>query len=112
MFSRATETRAASCSSTGSSALHGRHHGAQKSTTTGSPAIASSNVAASSSSTRGMVAALQPLGKSGDPKCGNLRHRLEEDRPAHLRHALATVDEDDWHLGYVKALAQGAIRPL
>src|SRR5436305_2927407 len=112
MFSRATEMRSSSCSRTGSSARHGRHQGAQKSTTTGSPPIVSSKVAASSSSTRGMVAALQPVGKCGEAKSRDARDSLEEDPTTHLRLALEAVDEADRDLDDAKAFAQRPVRPF
>src|SRR6266568_6141115 len=109
MFSRATGTRSPSFSSTGSSAVQGRHQGAQKSTMTGSAAIASSNVAGPSSRMPWM---LQPPSECREPQPRYVHDRLEEDRSAHLRDAFGAVGEPDRHFDDGEALAKRAVRPL
>src|SRR5882724_1610129 len=109
MLSRATETRLSSFSRIGSSARHGRHQGAQKSTTTGPSRIASSNVSGSSSlmtRDRSPEWRSEPSFERGEPQSGNVHDRLEEDRAAHLRNALRSVGESDRHLDDPEALAQ------
>src|SRR5689334_12779280 len=112
MLSRATGTSDSSRSRIGSIALHGRHHGAQKSTTTGSPAIAESNVVASRSSTPCRVALLQPAGEGGEPQERHLPDGLDHDRAAHLRMPLEPVDEANRHLDDAEPLAAGPVGHL
>src|SRR6266849_7914446 len=115
MFSRATGTRSAIFSRIGSSARHGRHQGAQKSTTIGPALIASSNVAGSSSRMsrdRSPARRSELSSECGEPQPRHVHDRLEEDRAAHLRYALRSVSEPDRHLDDGEALPQGAIRPL
>src|SRR4051794_31471261 len=83
---------AASSSSAGAIALHGPHHGAQKSTTTGRRALSTSLSKVSSVTSR--------IARTLPPEAHE-RHapdRLEHDRAAHLRMAGGAVDEGDRHL--------------
>src|SRR5690349_2695866 len=87
----------ARAASTGSTARHGPHHGAQKSTTTGVSArrTSASKPASVTSSTE---CRLQPAGECAEAQHRHLPESLEHDRAAHLRAALLAVDEADRHL--------------
>src|SRR5215470_17899479 len=97
--------------STGSTARHGPHHGAQKSTITGVSACRTScsKVASVSSFTRFM---LQPSRKGPKPQGRDLPHRLEHDAAAHLRAPVPAVDECDRHLHHAEAGPQRAVGGL
>src|SRR5919206_4620770 len=92
----------ASCSSTGSTARHGPHHGAQKSTTTG---VCERRT--SSSKVASVICCTDPrLQLAGDGPEAQRRHlpdRLEHDRAAHLRAAFLAVDEGDRDLRDAKS---------
>src|SRR5205814_536668 len=82
---------ASSSARIGSTALHGPHQGAQKSTTTGRPAwrTSCSNVLSPTSST---PATLQAACERPEAQRRDLPDRLEHDRAAHLRAAAHEVD--------------------
>src|SRR5436309_10116833 len=81
----------------GSTALHGPHHGAQKSSTTGTsaPRTSRSNVLSVTSNTppdgtRGPPPGSwrsQPAGEGGEPEQRHAPDGFDDDRPAHLRAA-------------------------
>src|SRR3954467_7187242 len=102
---------AASSVRIGSTARHGPHHGAQKSTTTGFAdcRTSCSNVASVSSSTR---STLQTAEEGAKTENRHLPDRLEHDRAAHLRAAVLAVDEGDRDLDDAEARAEGAIGAL
>src|SRR5947209_1263298 len=93
-------------SSTASTARHGLHHGAQKSTTIGVPAMAASNVSASSSRMSELSA------QRSEPELRHARDRFEEDRAAHLRLAGRPVGEADRHLHHLEPCSYRAVRPF
>src|SRR6202008_3803275 len=76
----------------GSTALHGPHHGAQKSTTPGRPACRTSCSKLSSPTSR-TEATLQAAGQRPEAQDRHLPDRLEHDGAAHLGAAALTVDE-------------------
>src|SRR5690349_25114932 len=82
---------AASSSSAGSIALHGPHHGAQKSTTTGEPACSTSASKVSS------VTARTSRTLAAQAQQRHTPHGFEHDPPAHLRVPDRAVVEDDRH---------------
>src|SRR5258705_4745989 len=94
----------ASSSRAGSIALHGPHHGAQKSTTTGFPDCSTSRSNVSSVTER--------IASPSDPEQRNAPDRLEDDRPAHLRLPDDAVDEGDRDLDHLEAGLFGAIGHL
>src|SRR5438034_5009194 len=101
----------ASWSSTGVTAWHGPHHGAQKSTTTGLPArrTSSSKVASVTSRTRDR---LQPPQEGPDAQPGHLPRRLQDDHAVHLRLTALPVAERDRHLDNTEARSQRAVGRL
>src|SRR5215218_10999707 len=98
-------------SSTGVTAWHGPHQGAQKSTTTGFSARSTSRSKVVSVTSR-TAARLQPPAERPDAQERHAPHRLEHDRPVHLRPALFAVDERDRNLYDLESAAQGAVRRL
>src|SRR6267143_4169146 len=96
----------ASSSRAGSIALHGPHHGAQKSTTTGRPACRTSCSNVSS------VTARIGLTLPAEPEERHPPDRFEHDRLAHLRAAGRAVDERDRDLDRLEARALRPIRHL
>src|SRR6185312_6099819 len=102
---------AASAVRTGSTAWHGPHQGAQKSTTTGVSACRTScsKVASVSSST---AATLQTAGQCPEAEHRHLPDRLEHDRAAHLRAAVLAVDESDRDLDDPEAGSERPVRPF
>src|SRR3954471_4054094 len=102
---------AASSVRIGSTARHGPHHGAQKSTTTGFAdcRTSCSKVASVSSST---TSTLQTAEEGADTEKRHLPDRLEHDRAAHLRAAVLAVDEGDRHLDDAEAGPQRAVGGL
>src|SRR4051812_29212914 len=102
---------AASSVRIGSTARHGPHQGAQKSTTTGVEdcSTSSSKVASVSSST---ASTLHTAEEGADTQNRYLPDRLEHDRTAHLRAAVLPVDEGDRHLDDAKAGPQRAVGGL
>src|SRR5215470_1141235 len=109
MFTRATST--GSSSRIDSTALHGRHQGAQKSTATGAsePRTTSSK---SSPVTSRIAANLQAAAERARPQPRHLPDRLEDDPTAHLRFAGGAVDEADGHLDDAEPLAESPVRRL
>src|SRR4051812_26939313 len=122
---------AASSVRIGSTARHGPHHGAQKSTTTGFAdcRTSCSKVASVSSSTTSMLStgdraepgrppsgiasdASEPAEEGADTEKRHLPDRLEHDRAAHLRAAVLAVDEGDRHLDDAEPGAQRAVGGL
>src|ERR1044072_8500952 len=94
--------------STGSTARHGPHHGAPKSTITGVSACRTScsKVASVSSFMRTM---LQPPREGPEAQGRDFPDRLEDDAAAHLRAPVPAVDKGDRHLDDAEA---GAQRPV
>src|ERR1700693_3692105 len=95
----------------GSSALHGRHQGAQKSTTTGLSARRTASSKSLSVTSR-TTANLQAAGERPEPQPGPLPDRLEHDGAAHLRLAHGPVGEKDRDLDHAEPLAQGPVGRL
>src|SRR6476646_2383438 len=89
----------------GSTALHGPHHGAQKSTITGRSACRTScsKFWSVSSSTAAMLQAAEQCLEAEER---HLPDRLEDDCAAHLRVAFLAVGEADRDLGDAEALSQ------
>src|SRR3954454_23932943 len=97
---------AASSSSAGSIALHGPHHGAQKSTTTGCSASSTSLSKVASVTLRiGLTLPVQA-------QQGHRPHRFEHDRLAHLRVTRGAVGERDGDLEHPKARLLRAVGHL
>src|SRR4026209_2338658 len=88
--------------STGSTARHGPHQGAQKSTTTGVSAwrTSCSKLASVNSFTRPM---LQPSREGSEPQSRDFPDRLEHDAATHLRAPAPAVHEGDRHLDHAEA---------
>src|SRR5262249_1791423 len=101
----------ARAASTGSTAWHGPHHGAQKSTTTGMSAC-STSASKLASVTASTACRLQASGERPEPEKRHLPDRLEHDRTAHLRAAVHAVDEGDRHLFDPESGAQRAVGGL
>src|SRR5437588_9960818 len=97
---------ASSSARIGSTALHGPHQGAQKSTTTGRPAPRTS--ASKLSSVTSRIAVTLHTG----PQQGAAPDGLVKDRAAHLRVSALAVGERDRHLDHAEARALGAIGRL
>src|SRR3954447_7897047 len=95
----------------GSTALHGPHQGAQKSTTTGRSACRTSRSKFSSVSSS-TAAMLQAAEERLEAEERHLPDRLEHDRAAHLRLTLLAVREADRDLHDAEALAQSAVGRL
>src|SRR5215210_4165480 len=112
-FANLTRAPCASSSSrrTGSTARHGPHQGAQKSTTTGVSGCRTScsKVASVSSSTRAM---LQAPPERAEAQRRDLPDRLEHDPAAHLRAAALAVGERDRNLDDAEAGPQSAVGRL
>src|SRR5437867_1423809 len=94
----------------GEIALHGPHHGAQKSTSTGTSEVRTS--CSKDSSVVSTAFSLEAPGERGDAQRGHLPHRLEDDRAVHLRASLLAVDEGDRNFGDGEPGPQGPIRRL
>src|SRR3954447_14535113 len=95
----------------GSTALHGPHQGAQKSTITGRSACRTSRSKFSSVSSS-TAAMLQAAEQRLEAEKRHLPDRLEHDRAAHLRVALLAVREADRDLDDTEALAQSPVGRL
>src|SRR5580765_721512 len=93
------------CSSIGVTALHGPHHGAQKSTTTVLPVWRTSCSKLASVTSR-IAASLQTPCERAQPHERHLPDRFEHDRAIHLRVTLLPVDEGDRYLDHPEPCAQ------
>ena len=108
---RASRTRrrscsAASCSRTGSTARHGPHHGAQKSTTTGPSPWSTSCSKLASVTSRTTRDATDGRRGRGSGAAGTFQIASSTIVLAHLRAADLAVDERDRHLDDAEARAE------